>query len=40
MTDEIDDELPLTGIKVLDVSSFIAAPAACTTLASPAGWRR
>jgi crotonobetainyl-CoA:carnitine CoA-transferase CaiB-like acyl-CoA transferase len=32
MTDEIDDELPLAGIKVLDVSSFIAAPAACTTL--------
>src|ERR1700754_1309049 len=32
MTDEIDDDLPLAGIKVLDISSFIAAPAACTTL--------
>ena len=30
--DEIDAELPLAGIRVLDVSSFIAAPAAAMTL--------
>src|SRR5215468_7839061 len=30
--DELDAELPLAGIRVLDVSSFIAAPAAAVTL--------